>query len=373
MKVQEVILDNEKKRYLLLDNSYKPIIPACKYLKYLDNLGRSRNTLKTYAYALKNYFRYLDEKNKNYLEIGIQELAEFVGWLFDYQKIKKVTSINKGEFSRKETTVNLNITVITGLYNYLYRTDAGSNISENLYSKVYGTKRKYKDFLYHINKGEPTIKNILKVKEPKKKIKPLTNEEVEKLYNACNNIRDKFLIKLLFQTGIRIGEALSLFIEDFKFDLRNGHKVCLVDRGELINGGKIKGHSARELYISDDLMYVFEDYEYYVLNELNLDSNFVFIKLKGENKGKPMEYQNVNSLFNMLETKTGLNVYPHLLRHTFASLYYQETQDIKSLQEALGHADIQTTINKYVHLFDEFIRNKQQEAQDAFKIDEKDN
>lgn len=373
MEVQEIILDDGRKRYMLLNDLYKPVVPACKYLKYLDNLGRSPYTLKTYAYALKNYFTYLNEIEKEYLEIGIQELAEFVGWLRSPHQSTKVTSIKQEEAIRVEKTVNLNITVVTGLYDYFYRTEETGDFPERLYTVVFGTNKKYKDFLHHINKDKPARKHILKVREPRTKIRPLTKEQVEELYDACNNIRDKFLIKLLFQTGIRAGEALSLFIEDFKFDLMNGHKLCLVDRGELPNGGKIKGHSVREIYISDGLMYLFEDYEYQVLNELNVDSNFVFVKLRGENKGQPMEYQNIDSLFTMLENKTGLDVYPHLLRHTFASIYYQETQDIKSLQEILGHADVQTTINMYVHLFDDFIREQVESAQDAFKINAKTN
>ena len=46
--------------------------------------------------------------------------------------------------------------------------------------------------MHHINKDYRTLKNILKVKEPKKKIEVLTNAEVKKLLEEANNIRDKF-------------------------------------------------------------------------------------------------------------------------------------------------------------------------------------
>ncbi len=80
----------------------------------------------------------------------------------------------------------------------------------------------------------------MKIKEPKRKIKVLTKEEMESVYNATTNIRDEFLIKLLFETRLRIGEALSLFIEDIIFDHNKRHRIKLVDRGEFPYGASLK-------------------------------------------------------------------------------------------------------------------------------------
>ncbi|WP_425594232.1 transposase [Bacillus cereus] len=55
MRVQEILLENSKK-YMLIDEKGIPIVPVVKYLKYLDSTGKSRNTQKTYCYALKQYF-----------------------------------------------------------------------------------------------------------------------------------------------------------------------------------------------------------------------------------------------------------------------------------------------------------------------------
>ncbi|KJB86245.1 transposase [Paenibacillus sp. E194] len=57
MKVQEVLLEGNIKRYILVDHKGYPVIPVLKYLKYLDHTSKSRNTLKTYCYALKQYYR----------------------------------------------------------------------------------------------------------------------------------------------------------------------------------------------------------------------------------------------------------------------------------------------------------------------------
>ena len=78
MKVQEVKLDNNQRRYLLLDDNRVPIIPVARYLKYIDNSEKSFNTQKTYAYSLKLYFEYLEEINVDYRTVNINILSNFV-------------------------------------------------------------------------------------------------------------------------------------------------------------------------------------------------------------------------------------------------------------------------------------------------------
>src|SRR6476646_5613652 len=93
MRVQEVLLENNSKRYILVDNEGIPVIPVMKYLKYLDVTGKSNNTQKTYCYALKQYFLYLQEIEKNYRDIRLEDLVEFVGWLRNPYESSKVMSL----------------------------------------------------------------------------------------------------------------------------------------------------------------------------------------------------------------------------------------------------------------------------------------
>ena len=369
MKVQDVKLENNQKRYLLVDNNGLPIIPVAKYLKYIDNSEKSFNTQKTYAYALKLYFEYLEEINVDYRNVNINILSNFVGWLRNPYENNKVVSIKPTKAKRTEKTVNLTITVVTNFYDYLYRTEEIDNdMVEKLMKQVFiRDENHYKGFLHHINEGNPCSKNILKIKEPRRKVRALTKEEMQKVYDATTNIRDEFLIKLLYETGLRIGEALSLFIEDIIFDHNKGHRIKLVDRGELSNGAMLKT-GEREIHISQELIDLFDDYAYYILDELEIDTNFVFVKLRGKNKGQPLEYQDVSDLFKRLKKKTGIDVHAHLLRHTHATIYYQTTKDIKQVQERLGHSQIQTTMNMYLHPSDEDIRANWEIAQPSFEI-----
>lgn len=374
MKVQEVLLEQNKKRYMLLQNDGIPVFVVIRFLKYLDSIGRSNNTQRSYCYALKSYFEFLSENDKYFEKITINDLVNFVGWLRNPYSNSKVTPLNKTKAKRTEKTINHIITVVTNFYDYLSRHyDLDNDIVEKLFKKTSnGNFRKYKDFLYHVTKGNPVDKNILKLKEPKKKLQVLKKEEVENLYQAATNIRDRLLIKLLFETGLRIGEALALFFQDFKFDHKNGHRLKLVDRGELQNGGKLKT-GEREIHISQELLDLYDDYLYEVIDEFEIDTNFVFVKLSGNNVGEPMSYQDVSSLFKRLRKKTNINVHPHLLRHTHATIYYRQTKDIKQVQERLGHSQIQTTMNIYLHPSDEEIRENWEKAQQAFYFNQEKN
>ncbi len=60
MRVQEVLIENNNKRYILLEQEGLPVIPVMKYIKYLDKTGKSPNTQKTYCYSLKHFFTYLE-------------------------------------------------------------------------------------------------------------------------------------------------------------------------------------------------------------------------------------------------------------------------------------------------------------------------
>ena len=114
-----------------------PIIPIAKYIKFLDNRGISPNSQKTYCFALKAYFEYLNELNINYKDIDINVLSNFISWLRNPNSSVKVTSITPVKSNRSERTINLMITVVTGFYDYLFRIDEfKTNMMDKLMKKM---------------------------------------------------------------------------------------------------------------------------------------------------------------------------------------------------------------------------------------------
>lgn len=370
MRVQKLTVDN-RNTYLLLDSNGLPVQIVAKYMKHLYNRGNSSNTILTYCTALKHFFTYLEQLKLGFNQVNFEVLSDFVAWLRNPYKTNIITIHKEIKAIRKEKTVNTYISAVTNFYDFLYRSELiDSDIVENLMKKMFtgAGGSGYKSFLHHINEGTPYSKNILKLKEPKTKVKVFTREQIDTIYDNATNIRDKFLVRLFFETGLRVGEILSLFLEDFQFDSKNKrHKVQLKDRGELPNGGKLKT-GERRLDISQSLMNLYDDYLYEVIDDYNLDHNFVFVKIWGRNPGAPITYSDIYATLKEIEKKTGIYITPHLFRHTHGTIYYLHTKNIKMVQERLGHSDIQTTMNLYLHPSDNEIREDWEKAAKAFEI-----
>ena len=335
-----------KVRYYLADGSGVPIPEVMNFLKFLDNQGKARNTLRLSCFQLQSYYRYLEEAGKDYGAVSIDDIAEFAAWLRNPDILKKVAPI-RYEPAHSEQTINEMIDKVIDFYEYLARRGGLENtLSEKLVRFVLCPQRNYKSFLYGIAENKSVRSNILKMPVPQREIRRITKEEAVSLLGACTNIRDYFLLYLLFETGMRIGEALSLWVEDIDLDEL---KISIKDRGELENLAEIKTvHSPRRLDCTQDLADLFTGY-ICEMHTCEINTNHIFLKIQGARAGKPMEYADVDNLFRMLRKKTGIRVTPHVFRHTSLSLLYSEGWAPELLRIRAGHKNIYTTINTYIH------------------------
>ncbi|MGR5865043.1 tyrosine-type recombinase/integrase [Bacillus cereus] len=355
MRVIQVITSDNKTRYMLVNSYGEMVIPVMKFIKYKDNTGTARNTLRSYCYALKLYFEFLEQKEISYTNVGIDELAEFVRWLQNPFQHVKVTSIYNTSKKRKARSINIYLDKVYAFYDYLMRhEDYSMDLSERLKRQVSASRSNFKNLLHHTLKNKVKNIKILKLKVPKETLKVLSSDQVQTLIDACSNIRDKFLLALLYETGMRIGEALSLHLSDI---VPVARKVHIRDRGELINGAEIKTVcSPRTLDISKELADLYRRYILEVHTN-DVDTDFIFIKLTGNREGQPLDYQSVQALFKRLEAKTGIKVTPHMLRHTnITELWKTGEMRPESIQKRAGHAHIQTTMQMYVHPTEEDIQ-----------------
>jgi len=97
-------------------------------------------------------------------------------------------------------------------------------------------------------------------------------------------------------------------------------------------------------------------YSNYLIEEYPEDSDYVFVNCWDGEIGQPLEYGATNGLFKRLAKKTGIKASPHLMRHSHATELIRAGWDMAHVQKRLGHANIQTTINTYVHLTDDTTR-----------------
>ncbi len=290
----------------------------------------------------------MSQEHLSWQQITLDDLSRFVLWLKLPSGSLKVLPAHPVEQARSNRTINHTLTVIRGFYDYYWRMEeVSTNVKEKTTTSRPSRARRYKGFLHHITKGSPVTKNILKQTEAKRqRPKTITKDQVADLLSACTNERDRLLVRLLYETAMRVGEALSLFVEDV--DVAE-NRIHVRDRGELPNGAEIKTvHAPRAIDVSSDLI---DEIVAYVgrAHTAEVETNHLFIKLHGQHAGQALTYADVDSLFRRLRHTTGLDVTPHVLRHSMLTRLAELGWQPEYLQERAGHASFQQTYQTYVH------------------------
>ncbi|MUG93084.1 tyrosine-type recombinase/integrase [Scytonema sp. UIC 10036] len=302
---------------------------------------------KENAKNLKLYWEFLQDEGLDWKTIKLDQLAEFIHWLRNPNP--GIYPITPTEATRTNRTINQILSTISSFDEFHARLGNFSGVELTTNKVAYPSQ--YKPFLYGIANQSQVRKRLLKVKEPKRFPKCLTSIQVQQLIKACNTLRDKFLICLLYETGLRIGEALGLRHEDM---LTEGRNEIFVRFRENINGARAKSRVERLLAVNIDLMRLYSNY---LIDEypVEADCDYVFVNIKSGQIGEPMKVSRAKALFQDLSDKTGIHVSPHLLRHTLATRMVNEGVPLTVIQKYLGHKSPDMTMT-YAHIHDQTMR-----------------
>lgn len=165
--------------------------------------------------------------------------------------------------------------------------------------------------------------------------------------NTPKSMRDRAMLELLYATGIRVTELITLRLSDINLVLN--YIICRDDEKE------------RVIPFGDNAKYAIERYLKYGRGFLlkGEDSEFLFVNCSGS----LMSRQGFWKLLKQYAVKAGfeLDITPHTLRHSFAAHLVQNGADLKVVQEMMGHSDISTT-QMYVNLNLERVRRVYKEA-----------
>ncbi len=347
MKVQRVRLpDTSHMSWLVLDDDYVPVRPILTYLKFLHDLDRSPNTIRATAYHLKLYWEYLQDERIDWIEIDVAQLAGFITWL--RRREPTVITIEPTPPRRTNATIDQILSAVHNFYSFHIRLGTVRELA--LYQLSMPYRRRYKPFLHGIAKTKPEQKRVISIKRERRLPKTLTHQQVEALIAACVHTRDKFLLTLMYDTGMRVGQALGLKHEDV--NVEDG-VISIVPRDENPNGARAKTHSAYTIPGMENLMSLYTDYLIDGLDALEVDAlpDFVFVNLFEGEIGRPMTYASVMSFVKRLSKKTGIDFTPHMLRHSRATSWIRDDKiPLPVVSRLLGHASIQTTNDTYLQL-----------------------
>lgn len=273
-------------------------INYCEYEK-----GLSANTLKSYNYEINLYQTYLEDKLS----------------IIDIEKVSKedIESYLKYCYLKNENskTISHKITTIYNFHNYLLR------------EKV--IKDNQAEFI-----DRPKLAKHLPY--------TLTVKEIDKLLDIALvtvfDYRDKAMLELMYGTGLRVSELVSLTVYDVDF-----YNAFL----------RIKGKGSKERIVpinNASLKYLklYLDRRCLLLKKKTSDE--LFLNARGEGISRQGFFKNLKKILAKKGMST--NISPHSLRHSFATHLIENGADLRSVQTMLGHSDI-TTTKIYTHISNE--------------------
>jgi len=266
-----------------------------RYLTYIEvEKGLSENSIISYRQEVEKYGYYLSQVSGSHLDSDDRSILDF---------IKKCS--RKGQSAASQAH---QISVLKSFYKYLL---IEGKIDSNPVANISFPKK---------------WKNIPKY---------LTIREVELLLDAPDQskilgMRDKTMLELMYATGLRISETVSLTLEQVFFD-----EGFLRIRG--------KGNKERLVPFNEKAKDLLQEYIKSTLPRLNKNqtSQFLFLNRSGKN----LTRQGVWKIIKKYGLIAGISktITPHILRHSFATHLLEMGADLRSIQMMLGHVNISTT------------------------------
>ncbi|HPC31173.1 MAG TPA: tyrosine-type recombinase/integrase [Candidatus Paceibacterota bacterium] len=291
-----------------------------EFFEYLDiEKGLSHNSQITYSRFINKFTDWL--KNNNLKNLKPHELTSDHLWKY---RVYLSQSYNKNKKEPlKRTSVNYYLIALRSLLNYFADRDIQSLPAEKI--------------------------KLLKEKK-EKSIKFLNLEQIKKLLDTPDlsneiGLRDKAILEVLFSTGLRVSELVSLNRDQIKIEnLNEDLEINVIGKG-----GRI-----RPVYLSPRALNALKDY----FDTRKDKNNALFINYKGQKPLNRLTPRSIENIVRKYVIKAGISIpaSPHTIRHSFATDLLTQGVDLRLVQEFLGHKNIATT-QIYTHITSKQLRD----------------
>jgi len=268
--------------------------------------GLAANTCVSYRRDLTKLDDFLCSKSLNFLECSTSDLLSFL--------------LQEKEKGRSARTIARYLAAIKGLYAFLLREDK-IELDPTIFLNTPRLDQKLPGVI-----AEKTLLDIMG-----------KDKDCELLGK-----RDRAIVEILYGSGLRVSELISLSLNDISFEL--GYIRC---RG--------KGNKERIVPVGEPAIQILEEYlsstRPILLARNPKPSAIVKNAMFLNSRGQLLSRQGIWQILKKWAKENNLqhNIYPDLLRHSFATHLLDNGADLRSVQEMLGHADISTT-QIYTHL-----------------------
>lgn len=270
-----------------------------------------------------------------------KEIYSFISYLHNVKKTSENTEMSYKRdlakvkhFMEEQGVVDIRKVTVTNLNSYILYLEKNKFKAATVSRNIASIKAFY-HFMYKEGIVKEDISETLKAPKIEKKIPEiLSMEEVVRLLeqprgNTPKEIRDKAMLELLYATGIRVTELITLTLEDL--NLQMGFIICRDANKERVIPFGTEARNALIRYLEGGRDAMVHESE----------SSILFTNCSGQ----PMSRQGFWKLIKYYAKKAGIttDITPHTLRHSFAAHLVENGADLRSVQEMLGHSDISTT------------------------------
>ena len=291
------------------------------------------------------------KKTQNKIErIEDEEFTSFLNYLVSVKGYSEKTRLNYGEdiadfllFLKGENKSKEQVDKEV-IHVYLLNLNLEQIDKSSIKRKLSALRHFYK-YLYSFKHYQTNPFEIISSPKQNKRLPEfLSYEEVTLLLDSNQKRtdhlakRDQAILELLFASGLRCSEIVSLRVKDIDY---NDMQVRVLG----------KGNKERIVPFNDVASAALQDYQITLrqrlLQELNKDEEIFFLN----NKGEPLSVRGLEYILTQAGIKAGfpLKIHPHMLRHTFATELLNNGADLRTIQEFLGHDSIRTT-SIYTHV-----------------------
>ena len=341
-------INNETGHHFRIDKLPAPDFLK-EYLNYINSIeGLTVRTVDNYYILLKGFLGWahlrfigedLSKKSIEASEISEMQFREIE--VLTTQDLHEYLSFAKDELENSETSRSYRLTAIKGLYKYYSKTN--KRLEEDPSADIPFPKR------------EKTLPTFLSEEESVKLLIAAAGNPEEQTFSTA---RDFCIITFLINCGMRLSELVGINLGDISY---SNNSLRLYG----------KGRKERIVYLNEACLDALEKYlpRRALINNASTQPA-LFIAERG---GGRLTQRRIQQIVDDKLEIAGLedkNISPHKLRHTAATLMYQNGEDLLVLKEILGHSNISTT-QIYTHVGNTQVRDAMEHSPLAkFKLDE---
>jgi len=271
----------------------------------------SLRSLRIYAYDLLNFARWFAPQHRPLAEITESTLVDYVRHQLEQNPKPSPQTVNHR----------------LGTVRSCYRFHTGQEIPAGT---VHFQRRYTRRSPLGYGRPRTAVAQGIRLKQERRVIVPLSNQEVEKFWQSFRTYRDLALIGLMLLVGLRSCEVLAVELED----------VQLADGQMRLHG---KGNKQRLVPLHPDILDVLG--HYLRLERPLTNAPALFVSLKGRQRGRPLTAAGLRSLFRHHRLCSLIRqANPHRLRHTFGADMVRAGMSLPALQRLMPHSQIATTM-----------------------------